>query len=110
MGQLGNVFKEYSPFWRPREAVAPPGPTQDEILEAQQQRASLVMDARVAVGTMFFKEYRDRLEREVKSLSPNPALGSDVAACVTFQRSGLEQARAILEHMIRLAEEKIGNE
>lgn len=70
----------------------------------------MVRDARAASETMFFQNYKQQLQAAIDKHSPDPLLGSDVGACVTFKREGLMEAQRILSNMIRLAEEKLADE
>ncbi len=82
----------------------------DEAKALEEQRIAAIRDARTAVGTEFYKEFRRRLRHEIKVSAPDPMMGSDVAMCMTFKREGLMRSEEILDLLVRLAEEKIPNE
>lgn len=102
---MGNLLSEFGHLFT-RKSVLVSTPTEENPADADARRRAEVADARIALGTQFIKEYRELLDYEIGQLSPDPLLGSDVGACVTFKREGLMRARQILDEMKRLAEEK----
>lgn len=105
---MSSVYEKFSHLWSERTATAV-APHEDQSVSEAEQRSASVKDMRVFIGTVAYKDYRDWLDREIEQMSPDPAMGTDVASCYTFKREGLIASRRRLDAMVRLAEEKLSN-
>lgn len=103
-----SVFEKYKGFFSPQERTASeePGTEDDEIVA----RAEKIRDMRVFISTKAYSDFRATIEREILKNEPDPMMGSDVVACCTFKQQGLRQGLRELDHMVRLAEEKLADE
>ena len=106
---MGRVYEEFKDLWRRPVVVAAEKAASDEQ-EAVEARSASIRDMRAFVCLPPYKEFRERIEREIAMQEPNPDHGSDVGACRTFMQSGLRRALRVLDDMVRLAEEKIADE
>ena len=102
------MFKDFQAIWGDRTATVP-APMVDDVVDNGPDRSDAVRDMRVFIGTLAYREYRTWLDHEIDTMSPDPSMGSDVAACYTFKREGLIASRRRLDAMIRLAEEKLSD-
>lgn len=108
MHHLASVWEEFRDRFR-----APPTrvePTEQEQAEDEARRRSEISDCRVFIGCDAYSRYRKSIESEMKSLSPDPRLGIEAAACMAFKREGLQRALDLLDHILRLAQEKLADD
>lgn len=105
---MGKVYETFAHLWRTPSATQSPHFEEDRAAESQ-ARADSVMDMRVFIGTSAYRDFREWLNHEIDSMSPNPDMGSDVASCYTFKREGLVTAKRRLDLMVKIAEEKLND-
>lgn len=105
---MGKVIEDFANLFRPR-AVVVETQQEDDLVNDAAQRVEAVRDMRVFLDTQAYKDFRAWIDREIEGMSPDPSMGSDVAACYTFKREGLIVSRRRLDTMVKLAQEKLSD-
>lgn len=82
---------------------------EDDAAQAAEERRAEIADLRVFASTVAYRSLRAWLDREIRDNAPKPEYGTDVAACVMFKREGMMAVRDRLDHMVRLAEERLSD-